>query len=278
MSGAPANTRVLLLVEDNPGDADLFREFLSQAGRESYQIIHVPLLAEAVATLRTQDIDVVVLDLGLPDCAGLDGVKRVREVAAQIPIVVLTGADDEDLARACIDAGAQDYLAKGEARVHSFNRAIGYALSRVREAQLREVHQALEGYRALSSATQTTSVTAAIAGSGAVSLREPDDFEAMVRAYSALLQPYLSRLADRVEAPREAMDSIVTMLGQRGGGPRDLLDMHVTALDRVMAQQSDPGSRPVVFEARLLALQMMGLLVDFYRVGQRRRFNEGANP
>lgn len=267
----PVTTTRVLLVEDNPGDALLVTEMFDQAEPDRYQVVHVPRLADAIDTLRTEDVDVVVLDLRLEDSSGLDGVRVLREAASQVPIVVLTGSDDEQLALACIDAGAQDYLAKAEARAHTLQRAIGYAITRIREAQLHELQKTLERYRALSSSAQGTTVTAALAGSGAVSVRHPDAFETLVRAYGTLLEPYLQRRSETVNAPRRDLERIVTELGDAGGGPRDLLDLHVTALDRAIAIQPDPHSRSIVFEARLLALEMMGLLVDYYRVGQRRR-------
>lgn len=271
-----ARPRVLLLVEDNAGDAALVRELLADAWRENYQIVHVPRLDSALVTLHASAVDVIVLDLRLPDCIGVETVQRVRASAGDVPIVVLTGTDDEKLALACIDAGAQDYLSKSELRPHNLKRAIGYAVSRMREAQLHQMTELLQRYRALSSASQGTTVTAALAGSGAIAVRNPAAFEMLVREYFGLLEPYLARQQDRVEAPREDMERIVTAIGDVAGGPRDLLDVHVAALDRALATYDDPHSKTIVFEARLLALQMMGLLVDYYRVGQRRRSFKGA--
>jgi len=267
----PSPTRVLLLVEDNPGDAQLVNELLMDAERDSYEIVHAPLMSKAVDTLRTRPVDVVVLDLRLPDCTGVDTVKAVRDVASEVPIVVLTGSDDEQLAMDCIDAGAQDYLPKAEVRSRNLRRALGYAITRIRDAQVRHLEATLSRYRTLSTASQGTSVTAALAGSGAVCQRHPPVFERLVRGYFGLLQPYLSRETDRLEAPQTTMEVLITELGDAGGGPRDLLDMHVAALDRALALYQDPHARAIVYESRLLALQMMGLLVDYYRVGHRRR-------
>jgi DNA-binding response OmpR family regulator len=274
---ATQDTRVLLLVEDNPGDAQLVSELLSEQQRERFQIIHVPAVAAAVHTLQSTPIDVIVLDLGLPDGSGVDVVKAMREVAADVPIVVLTGLEDEDVALACIEAGAQDYLPKSEVRAQNLKRAIGYAVSRMREAQMRDLEQTLAYYRSMSSATHSTSVTAALAGSGSVSLRSPAAYSVIVEAYFALLTPFLERKSDQVTAPREAMEIIITTLGDAAGGPRDLLEVHVAALDRALSLFDDPHSRTIVFEARLLALEMMGLLVDYYRVGHRRRNKQGLS-
>ncbi len=268
---AAAATRVLLLVEDNPGDVQLVNELLEDAQRESYEIVHAPHMSAAVETLRSRPVDVVVLDLRLPDCTGVDTVKTVRGVASEVPIVVLTGADDEELAMECIDAGAQDYLPKSEVRSQNLRRALGYAITRIRDAQVRHLQETLSRYRRLSSATQATTVTAALAGSGAIAQRQPAEFSNLVLSYYGLLQPYLARHTDRLDASHAAMELIITALGDANGGPRDLLDVHVAALDRALDMYQDPHARSIVYESRLLALEMMGLLVDYYRVGHRRR-------
>jgi DNA-binding response OmpR family regulator len=268
----------LLLVEDNPGDAQLVGELLNESERDSFEIVHVPLMAAAVQALRSHPVDVVVLDLRLPDCTGVDAVKAVRNIASQVPIVVLTGTDDEHLAMACIDAGAQDYLPKADVRAQNLRRAIGYAITRIRDAQLRDLQETLARYRRLSSDTLGTSITAAMAGTGALAQRQPQAFGQLVRTYYALLEPYLVRAADRVNAPGPAKEIIVTTLGDAGGGPRDLLDVHVAALDQALAVHSDSHARSIVYESRLLALEMMGLLVDYYRVGHRRRTLEDSAP
>ncbi len=137
--------RILLLVEDNPADADLVMDMLnSSADGQRHEIHHVPTLAAAEALLAERHVDVVLLDLRLPDGSGVDSVKSILNVSRQIPIVVLTGMDDETLALACIDAGAQDYLSKEELRPITLRRAIGYSITRIREAQLRDL---LEGER-----------------------------------------------------------------------------------------------------------------------------------
>jgi DNA-binding response OmpR family regulator len=275
MTSAHSPPRVLLLVEDNPGDAQLVNEMLGEVERERYEVVHVPLMALALEALRSKDVDVVVLDLRLPDCEGIATVKAVREIEREVPIVVLTGSDDEKLAMACIDAGAQDYLPKTEVRPQALRRAIGYAITRIRDAQVRRLEDTLASYRTLSSSTQRTVVTASLAGTGAVALRNPAAFASVVRSYYALIEPYLLREAERVEASQAAKEVIVTALGDVNGGPRDLLDMHLAALDQALALHQGPHARSIVFESRLLALEMMGLLVDFYRVGHRRRITEG---
>jgi len=279
MTSVPAPARVLLLVEDNPGDADLACEMLSMeqppAVRAPISVVVATTMATALQKLATVDVDVVILDLSLPDCVGVASVSTMRAVT-DVPIIVLTGNDDERLAMACIAAGAQDYLLKSEMRPHSLKRAIGYTLARQREAQLHDMQGALKHYRSLSSATQSTTVTAALAGTGAVARRNPEQFRALVAGYSELLVPHDRDNVEQAALRRLAKEEVVTRLGDASGGPRDLLDLHVAALDTVMQRIDVPPTPFLAFEARLLVLEAMGLLVDYYRVGLRRRTMNGV--
>ncbi len=271
MVTAPPQTRVLLLVEDNPADADLVEELLDQAGTERYTMLRATRLSDAVEKLNSNAVDVVLLDLRLPDGSGFESVQSIRTVDKRIPIVVLTGTDDEALAMSCIDAGAQDYLCKGELRPAALRRSIGYAISRSRESRLSEIQETLSRYRTLSNQTSKTSVTAALAGSGAVRERYPSVFSDIVHSYAELLESYCQLLASKRDKPREAMERVVTIIGDAGGGPRDLIDVHLAALDQTVGVATGKREASLLVEARLLALEMMGLLVDYYRVGLRRQ-------
>lgn len=122
----------ILLVEDNPGDARLMREFLRESAPERFDLILVDRAARARETLRTDSFDVVLLDLSLPDSTGIETVERVLPGAPETPIIVLTGLDDASLALRAVQAGAQDYLIKDEIDGRLLIRAIGYARERKR--------------------------------------------------------------------------------------------------------------------------------------------------
>lgn len=128
-------SRNLLLVEDNPADANLIMEYLDASlgggGRDT--IVHVPTLSEARAWLATGRADAVLLDLRLPDGFGIECVDALRSASGEVPIVVLTGLDDDELAYACLAAGAQDYLSKNHVHIDTLRRAIAYAIARTRE-------------------------------------------------------------------------------------------------------------------------------------------------
>jgi CheY-like chemotaxis protein len=270
------STRVLLLVEDNPADADLVQEYLQdQPGPYDYEVYHETHLAEAVQRLGNVEVDIILLDLRLPDSAGFESVQKVRDAAGDTPIVVLTGTDDEDVALSCIHYGAQDYLCKSEIRAATLRRAIGYAITRLREAQLRDLQETLVRYRTLSSTSTRTSVTATLSGLGALRERVPDIFRGLITSYAELLKGYHEQLLSKAAKPRETMEWLITRLGDAGAGARDLVDVHIAALDEVLKGETEERSRRMMLEGRLLALEMMGLLVDYYRTGARRRPSAG---
>jgi PAS domain S-box-containing protein len=134
----------VLLVEDNPGDAELIIQFLEEASQPAYQVTHVETLGAALSLLWKPAIDAILLDLRLPDAIGAECVARVRAVAAEIPVVVLTGMDEDALAHSCLRSGAQDYFSKFELRPANLLRAIEYAIVRLEEVSQRSRADALQ--------------------------------------------------------------------------------------------------------------------------------------
>ncbi len=124
----------ILLVEDNPGDVRLLREMLLQEGAK-YNLANKTHLDEAIAALHACSYDVVLLDLSLPDSHGIDTFIRLNEICPDIPIIVLTGNNDEEMAVAAVQAGAQDYLVKGQVDGPLLIRAIRYSIERNRLRQ-----------------------------------------------------------------------------------------------------------------------------------------------
>jgi hypothetical protein len=137
----------VLLVEDNPGDARLFTELLRDTGAGQWKLVHVDRLSAALIQLSREPFDVVLLDLSLPDADGLDTLIRAHAEAPKIPIVVLTGHDDEALAVRALRAGAQDYLVKGRMDGDRLLRSIRYASERGRAVEALERRE--EHYRSL---------------------------------------------------------------------------------------------------------------------------------
>ncbi len=126
------NAPKLLLVEDNPGDARLIQEMLSEVETSKFEVTHEVSLNDALKRLSSGAFDVILLDLGLPDSHGLDTFTSVYAQAADVPIVVMSGFDDESFAIKAVRQGAQDYLVKGRIESSLLVRAIRYASERKR--------------------------------------------------------------------------------------------------------------------------------------------------
>jgi PAS domain S-box-containing protein len=135
----------VLLIEDNPGDARLIRETLREINTSRYEMEWVDRLSPGLAKLDSEAIDVVLLDLSLPDSHGLETLERTLSPSHEVPIVVLTGLDDEEVAIHALRNGAQDYLIKSEVNNTLLGRSISYAIERKRaEVALQKAHDTLE--------------------------------------------------------------------------------------------------------------------------------------
>ncbi len=126
----------ILLVEDNPADADLLAELLEVSVGIEWELVSVEFLHEALAHLSKQPFDVVLLDLSLPDSRGLETLTRLREVAPDTAMVVMTGLDDEAIALESVRLGAQDYVVKGQITTQLLVRTIRYAIERSQTFQM----------------------------------------------------------------------------------------------------------------------------------------------
>ena len=136
----------ILLVEDNSLDVRLLREMLKDQGRHKFALAEVGFMGEAESHLATNAVDVILLDLGLPDAQGLESVRRAHAAAPGTPLVVLTGCDDESMADKALREGAQDFLVKGTIETPGLARAIRYATQRkTAEVEMQEARKEAEG-------------------------------------------------------------------------------------------------------------------------------------
>ncbi len=122
----------ILLVEDNPGDARLIEEALSEIAKLRFELFHCETLAKALTFCADCPPDAILVDLGLPDSQGLDTVRRIHGIVPQTPLVVLTVRDEEELAIQSLHEGAQDYLPKAQIDGALVWRALRYAMERQR--------------------------------------------------------------------------------------------------------------------------------------------------
>ena len=119
----------VLIVEDSPADARRVQEYLRENGEPS-EVVVASRLADALALANDSNPDAVVLDMSLPDAEGVEAVRRMRSAMPQVPIVVLSGSEDEQMATQAVQAGAHDYLIKGRVNEVTLRRALRYAIER----------------------------------------------------------------------------------------------------------------------------------------------------
>jgi signal transduction histidine kinase len=131
-------TKAILLVEDNPADARLLREMLNEQSSYQAELTHVDCMSAAEKYLAERAVDIILLDPGLPDAQGLGSIRRAHVAAPHVPLVVLTGLDDETLSEQALQEGAQDYLIKGQIESRGFLRALRYATERKRLDRLKD--------------------------------------------------------------------------------------------------------------------------------------------
>ena len=186
----------LLLIEDNAGDARLLREMFNEQGSPHTELAHVASLGEAERYLADRVVDIILLDLGLPDAGGLDALRRAKAAAPGVPLVVLTGLDDESLATRALQAGAQDYLIKGQIETRGLLRALRYAAERksMEEALLVEKEQVRQSIAHLS-ASEARYRTLLESANDAIAVLTP---EGIVREMN-------QRWGDIVGLPREQL-------------------------------------------------------------------------
>lgn len=138
----------ILHIEDNPADVVLIREILAEAKGFSGTVHHAGLLALGLEILTTNTIDIILLDLNLPDIAGKATFQAVKESARDTPVIIMTGLNDEEAAVNAVREGAQDYLLKSQVDANLLVRSIRYAIER--EKLSSELRQAMARIKTLS--------------------------------------------------------------------------------------------------------------------------------
>lgn len=220
-----------LLIEDNPGDARLIREMLREAGagQAIVDLGHADRLAAGLDALSTSTVDVVLLDLSLPDSHGMDTFEGVHRVAPTIPIVVLSGLDDENLAVRAVQEGAQDYLVKGRVDGGGLLRSMRYAIERARlEAARRDLERQRDEFFSSVSHDLRTPVAAIKAAISVVLANEP-----------ATVPPPLHRLLGNIDLAADELASLI----------EDLLEIARLQAGRVELWRSEIDLRDVVNRA-----------------------------
>jgi PAS domain S-box-containing protein len=198
----------ILLVEDSESDARLLRETLLLDGRSDFHISYAGSLQQALDHLRNNNIDAVLLDLTLPDSEGLSTAVRLKGAHPDMPIVVLTGVDDENVGVEAVRTGVQDYLVKGRADGRLISRAIRYAIERkATEQELRQARSQLE-----SRVRQRTADLSKANRKLAAEILERNRSEKRTRITNVLLELFAQKTSRK-----EYLDSVVNAIREWSG-------------------------------------------------------------
>jgi len=122
----------VLVIEDNPGDFYLIEQMLLSSTLMIRKIYSADRISAAIELLKTHEINLVLLDLSLPDSLGINSFLQIRHVAQKMPVIILTGLMDSEIALEALKQNAQDYLVKGEFDVKLLVKSIEYSIERSR--------------------------------------------------------------------------------------------------------------------------------------------------
>jgi len=232
----------ILLIEDDPDDVWVMRNLLADRWEGQYELVHVELLSAALELCSAQQFDVVLLDLTLPDSRGLETFFAVSSHADEMPIVVLTGLKDESAAVKAVQAGAQDYLVKGQMDDNLLVRSIRYAIERSRrDFAERAMRDTSEEFRAAGEIQQRLYP---------VEDPEPDGFQIAGALFPA--KATAGDYFDYIPMSEDRLGVVVGDVSSHGMGPA-LLMSETRACLRTLAQTFDDVGEILTRANRVLA-------------------------
>lgn len=270
----PDKSIAILLVEDNPGDRRLIREMLAEASNVTFDVKYADRLETAIEYLRQNGVEIILLDLGLPDSQGLETLRKIYAQVSRTPIVVLTGLNDETIGLQAVNEGAQDYLIKGQVDTHLLKRTIRYAIERKqieeRERQLQlqlnlSTRLASLGLMLEGIVHEINNPLASVVGFAQMLMSEdiPENIREDVRAIS-----------DNAKRAADIMNNLTTFARQQklartyvnvNDIVRDILEMRANALEVSnisVTTQLEPTLPSTMADATLLQQAFLNLVIN----------------
>jgi PAS domain S-box-containing protein len=217
----------LLLLEDNEADACFVMEMLQKANDPLWQITRAQSLSTALELLTQTQFEVVLLDLSLPDSQGLDTLIQVREVAPNLPIIVLTELDDQQISLQALSHGAQDYLVKGEITAAILTRVIRYAIERGRILQQLQAEVAER---------QRSEQTLRLIVEGTASVTGEEFFRSLVQSLSTALNVRYALVSGCIDTPPTRVCTYAFWQGNEFGENGEY-DLYGTPCEQVFSGQ-----------------------------------------
>lgn len=262
----------VLLVEDEPEEIEYFRRLLSKAKspsfKQGFDVIIARSLEEAFQLLKINDIDVIFLDLMLPDSRGTKTLVKMLEAAPLLPIIVHTILDEATAVKA-LELGAIGYIHKTEVDTKLLVYAIRSSIERSQQLNLSKQQQnewqqdEFEQLEAM--ATSGTAKNANVSGLESLQESKPDIFKELVQNYDEIMDLVLEEKAYKVEHNTSyKLNALARQLGFLQATPRDAIEIHTTVL-KEKTKFSSRKSQAYATEGRFIILELMGYLTAYYR-------------
>lgn len=261
-----------LVVEDDEDFIVSIEILLGQDESLQHRTARATSLSEARAALATEDWDVVLLDMQLPDSAGADTLREVIDAAGDVPVVVLTSTAEWDFRPRAITMGAEDYVVKHALEARVLNAAVRHAVERrwlrnqlVATNERRRAERELAGLGEYVDGVPTPT-SASLLGDRPLQDRNPQRTSQLRAVLREAIEHALdTRAAGREPDQADRLRGLAAVLGQLHAGPRDVVRLHADVLADILTKSPSGEAGLIVSESRLVLLELMGQLVNQYR-------------
>ena len=256
----------ILLVEDELEDIEIVRDMLDDTHsaffKRGFKLTCAEPLSGAKQALLTQEFEVILLDLMLPDNRNMDGLKEIQAQSADTPIIVQTALEDEVVAVKALELGACGYLPKMASDRNLLLYAIRSAIERQQQLINAEQPQQQQELDALENMMKNA---AEPKQNDSLKQRMPDVFAELKQRYEQLLDRFVEQRIYKVEYELSAQTNVlIEQLGYLQATPRDLIEIH-TAILKQKSTTIRKNNKAFMIEGRYLLLELMGKLAAYYR-------------
>ncbi len=262
----------VLVIEESEGNSKIVEAILAEKDSGGLELNQVSSLEDALWHLKHKVFDVIMIDLSVPDAHGFDALIKLNRQAPNIATIVITASDYETHILKVIKTGVEDVVTKGDLGQHAVTQAIYHAIERYRAtAELKDMVEGLSDKQETRpydrfSFFPMTDITPQLFGLAPLSQSLPETFAEIVNCYGELLGELTKRRDNHVERyMTETLRVISQQLGLLKAGPKDVVEIHVTALKHKLHEIKQDKMHLYIERSRLLALDFMGYLVSYYR-------------
>lgn len=264
-----STSKHILMIEDNHSDAEIVRRFLALAGPEDFHVTTADTLQTGKALLVSRRFDLILLDQRLPDSDESQTLPAILPKAGAIPVVVLTGLNDELHGASLVAQGAHDYLVKGRFDAHLLTRVIRYAIERHRLQRENEAYRQRElRSREVATLQDISQQSARPVKIQPLAEAMPHIFKDFTERYEEMLELAVERrIYKSHEGPlQEKIIQLVQSLAQIEAGPKEVVEIYGTAIEnKIKESEEDSRTQALLEEGRLVLIEVLGALVKAYR-------------